>query len=599
MIPHVARIPTNVGRVVALIAVLPLVGAVFCVALNPLKLPNLVILLIATFAIFLLGIHFFWNPQNGSVVRKAAPESTVPEDVSIDDLLRAEGFIGRNYSLASVDYFRRILTDPPSYLSRVNERMELDGPLGMVHTTLFIRQPNTSARIQAKQAMTQEPNSDRANTPASVLFPLVSIRKGYLFDRFEAYDQSGHVLPTLSQWEIRGLLVVTLRTLFTMEILARTKKPAIRELNRKEKDVLLQVAKAIACTTLSQTDIDNALTLVDRLSDDRFGEAWKERIKRFCCSLARDHLIVVEVPMAEHSNIVLSYRNIITACEVRKFGRRNRAKHGMSPIVAEASMAWALLPDSYHFELQAPPGLYIFDHHLEELESNTVLKQVQSGGVQQYVRTYCEKGGSLAHLYIRRVGYNRDSDASPPDQKSPHQQATSGDLAKASDFKSVILFKEVPPGTLGNAATIALFAAIVIFYNTFIYDAQPSSLLTINRSVSGLLLAFPAFLAVALGRGITFDNIRRTSLTAFYGLWMIVLTSVTALLLFAFGVDRFESLQLSIHVFGFVHRNVNIAWMCLAFISIAIYLALRKEKSDQRKYYLSILKKSAVVSRGR
>lgn len=145
--------------------------------------------------------------------------------------------------------------------------------------------------------------------------------------------------------------------------------------------------------------------------------------------------------------------------------------------------------------------------------------------------------------------------------------------------------------------TPRLFTAIVVSYYAFVRGALPSGSSEAARNILSVLLATPAFIAAALGRGITSENIRRTSMTTFYGLWIVVLTSVVAVLLFIFDVDRFESLIFPIQILGLTQR-LNIVWTCLALLSIATYLTLRKEKSDHRKYYLQILKKSAIAPRG-
>jgi len=109
-----------------------------------------------------------------------------------------------------------------------------------------------------------------------------------------------------------------------------------------------------------------------------------------------------------------------------------------------------------------------------------------------------------------------------------------------------------------------------------------------QQAVLSLLLAIPAFLAAALGRGISSESLPRTSLACFYGLWAIVFSSLGGIVLFLADVNRHAVLNFKIEVFGHTH-SLNWLWVALSLLAIVTYMILRKEKSDHRKYYLDIL----------
>ncbi|WP_143446571.1 hypothetical protein [Kibdelosporangium aridum] len=538
-------------------------------------------------AVFIL--NFYVPHEWGSRLKDTALGRAAPEDVDNAAIVRAEQYVDETYPLASVDYFCRMLTHLPSYLARVDERFELDGRTAVVQTRLIYRRISTAksrvleTTLKARTSGNEGTQSSQETVPepATVLVPLVSIKKGLLFDRFEAFDESGKNLATLTQWEVRGLLMVTLRALFIQALVPDAK----RSLTKDDRHVLLNVAKFTVCATrgrdrvLAQRRRAKALRLIDNLSEDRFDTQKKASIRSFCESLSDDYLIVVELPMPTKENFAVSYRHVVTAAEV-SIGpeQRARAKHGLLPVVVDAPMTWALRPDSYHFELVAPPGQYVYDHHLERLESNKHLTQQDfcPGGVQQYVRLHHEQGRSQAHLYIRKVRY------------------PTSETGQVPDFKSIIRFREIPPGALGSAVTVALVTALLISFYTFFYSGRPMPPSIPAQAILTLLLALPAFLAGGLGRSITSDALARTSLFTFYGLWTIVMTSLLGVGLFLADVNKHQFLNYHFPLFGHM-QTANTLWTILAMASFAMYLMLRKEKSDQRRYYLRITKRAAIA----
>jgi hypothetical protein len=269
-------------------------------------------------------------------------------------------------------------------------------------------------------------------------------------------------------------------------------------------------------------------------------------------------------------------------------------KHGLLPTRLDIANSWALHADSYHFEVSVKnQEVYVYDHHLEMLESNNVLKQsdFKQKARQWYVRVYHEEARSVAHLYIRRQGHNSVPDRSTSTFRNNYARDHS------TDFKSVIQFRETPPGSLGTAAAVALVTAVMItYFALFRVGIDPSSDLsrgTNNQDIPALMLTFPAFLAAVIGRGMSAERPHNSSLTAFYGLWFVASTSLVAVLLYIYSANRALPIEVKFSVYGGELR-LNFIWVALSLFSISVYLHLRKRMREERDYYLRLLENSAI-----
>jgi hypothetical protein len=541
----------------------------------------------------------------------------IVKGVGIIELASAEDYVDKHYGISAIDYFIRALTRLPDHLSRVDETMHFSGRSGELQTKLTFRASTLAYIDEELEHVEPEEESDE-NPPTSpwkrspsdgqedvLLVPLVSARKGLLFDHFSAFDTSNATIPTLSQWEARGLLVVTIRTLLEKAEWVDSSQgiDQTRECPTMDRFDCITLVKDTVCVLAEsgQTSIsfEDVLTEVGQLISDgaRLSDDWKHRIASLCHSLTESYVIVAEVPKPRSDNFILGYRHTIFPERLlRSPDQRRRAKHGLLPLTADASMTWPLQADSYHFKMTAPSGQYVLSHHLEELETNRVLRQedfVVSGN-QQYVRIYHEEAHSIAHLYIRRQ-------ATGDDQIIPHY--LQDDVVSAQqqdttlrDFKSVVEFREVPPGALGNAVAVALLTAVIItYFALFRVGINPTNL-GMSRSIQdipALILTLPAFLVAAIGRSMGPDNLLRTTLTAFYGLWLIVSLSILAVLMYIYSANNVLPLEVTISVFG-TDLRFNLFWIALSLSTIGLYLYLRKRKNDEREYYLELLDRVAI-----
>jgi hypothetical protein len=527
-----------------------------------------------------------------------------PRAVSLAELTRAEDYIYQHYSTAAIEYFAKLLMWQPNYLSRVDEDMTLDGRMVKSETRLTFRGVNS---IDDANAPAYREDKGAEQTPTQVrdgalLVPIASARKGLLFDDFRSFDRGGANVATLSQWAVRGLLVVVVRSLLN-EALKSGPTDEPPTLTLVEQFELLQIVKDTACAIMDQEtksfDKDQALKRVRDLDRKRFEEHWLIRLDQLCASLVENYLIVVEAELPAGDNLQLGYGNTIAPEQVMKEPEnRRRAKHGLLPTKVDAPMTWALQADSYHFEMMAPPGLYVFNHYLEEFETNRRLVQnnFNSTDPSSYVRLYHEEGRTIAHLYIRRQDGKPQSEQTVEAQASPPSDHDTQEESP-KDFKSIVVFREEPPGGLGNAVTIAVLTTIMVAYFALfrvgIDPTQDSPGSNNNQDIPAIILTLPAFLAAAVGRGMNADGLRRTSLVAFFGLWTIVGTSMAAVLLYIYSANRPLPLEVSVPFF-WTKLSFNMFWIALALASATITTYLAKRKRDERKYYLNLLEKTAV-----
>lgn len=525
-------------------------------------------------------VIFHWTRTSDLSVAESALRPPDPRSISLRELALAEDYVDKNYTAGEIAYFVQLLTQLPDQLSRVNEEIRIDRQYTLSTTTLTFR-------------------GARSTDAANLLVPITRARKGLLFDQFEARDADGRLLPTLPQWQVYGLIIVTLRAILERAVKEATGRGSDEDvLDENDRLILHQIVKNTACALLrvggdargdEDREDEERLELIDTLPETRFSPTWKDAVRLLCRSLIRSYLIVVETAPAASEHLVLSYAHQISTERMATAGvSRLRAKYGLWPEEFDIPISWAFQTDSYHLTVVPPAsGVYVYDHHLEKLGSRQVLRQ-EDFGTNWYMRLYYEEARPLAHLYVRRQG----GDVVPHESKSskgPRQ------APKNSDFKSIVRFREVPPGGLGPATTIALLTAVMVtYFALFRVGMTPHAGAGggSNTDFAALILTVPALLAGAAGRGMSPDRLISASLTAFYGLWATISTSLAAVLLFILNSDR--PLPFEFGVGG--GWSFNAIWMALTAFSGCVYLHLRKRKNEERDYYQKCLNTAAKRS---
>lgn len=580
---------------------------------------NVVLLLCAAGALWYHQEKFKSTSEFSDEIRSTAPGPPIPTAPEIVALAKAEDYVDDHYDPEAIDYFRRALTELPDYLSRVDEVMEVDGRRAMLRTELVFRglSNHMDCTSLTNDVTADNPKPSPGSTEnvmpkgptPTVLVPLVAAKKGRLFDAFSAFDSSGASITTLPQSMVRGLLAVVLRMFFDEAMRSTTGEGGLGDLSPSDYTaqrhrwlgLVKDTVGAVPPPGQRQIDFAQAVRAIESLTGDFTDENHATlRLRKLCRSFIENYIIVVEVSRPAGDNLKLAYSHVvefkrqISSKKDKSFpGDRLaylRAKHGLMPLTLDAAMTWPLQADSYHFELSAPEGTYVYDHHLEELKSNTVLRQEQFviNDAQQYVRLYCEEARSRAHLYIRRhLNDLRDTGRS------------GGEMP---DLKSVIQLREVPPGGTGNAFTVAALTALIIAYfaifrvgldPTLDQASGPHPANSGPQDIPAVILTLPAFLAAAIGRGMDSTSLSRISLRTFYCLWTVALLSVLAVLLYIYNAARNPFIVVSVSLFGH-HGSYDMAWVALAAASICVAAYLRREKRAERFYYLQLIHRVAI-----
>jgi hypothetical protein len=455
-------------------------------------------------------------------------------------------------------------------------------------------------------------------------------RKGFLFEGLRVTSPSGTVLATLTQWETRGLTALAVESLFRLakreSTMGPTPTPPQSALNSRDDAIMWDVIASAVCLvgaggrkthldgshpTPEQQQLimarDDALRRISQLSCD-FSPYWKEKISALCRVFADSYLIVADVPTQDSSNnLILQYSSSFSPerMHLSKY-ERIRSRFGLSPMTIDVPMSRALHADSYHFEVTAPTGCYVFSHHLERLGSREPVKQpeLRIGTVPQYARLYHEDGRSHAHLYIRAQGARTDI------VKDQLQTLLRPDL------KSIVRFRETPPGVLGNAALLALVSTIVIAFFGISRVGIDSP--TASTSLPALILALPAFLGSALGRSLDHDRLGRAPLMAFFGLNAVIILSLASTLLYIFEAARtLKAIELAqaagtalplrvamptetdfTLLGGSIMVHTDAFWLTIFFATAVVATYLLRERRNALRYYLTITGKRAFETDG-
>lgn len=530
------------------------------------------------------------------------PISVSPAKAEIDE---AVNDVATNYSTDAIRFLLDMLLSFPAYLSRANEQVELNGRKLIVDTVLQYRlNPFDSPAQQPAEADGDSPTTGHTanqqvayrdpQNRGTVLVLLATAQRGLLFDGFHAEDADGRSLSILSQWEARALAAMTIRSLFYLARASSANPAGGSDLSNDDRRIMDNVIENAVCSVggVSKHDrrsknnllAEHALASIGQLGAD-FDASWKTKIELICRTLASSYLIIAEAQVPEARNIVVRYRSQYSPERMNSSPyERRRAKLGLGPYTVDVPMTRAFHADSYHFELNAPAGQYVFSHHLEELGTRKPLRQeaMKIGERQQYVRLYHEDGRSNAHLYVRRHGAKFDL------------QKTEQSELRLPSFKSIVHLREVPPGTIGNVTTLAIAtASITLFFALTLAGFSKSNSVA---DVPALILALPAFIASALGRNISSEMLNTASLMAVYGIRIVAFSSIASALIYVFEIQHPERIP-AVTLSAFGHRlHTNVAWLALLLLLLTTLVFLSWEKRRQTRYYMLLLANAALAT---
>jgi hypothetical protein len=528
-----------------------------------------------------LGGQALGNPQ---------PES--PDKIELE---QAVTHVSSRYSPNAVRYLFWSIAGLDSHLTRVDERAEIERDTLRITTELTLSiddKYRNSARVSGDDCV----QNNGSGIP-TLLVPLIMTTKGRLLDGIQIRDASGTVLPSLSQYETRGLLAIIIYSLF---LLARSQygdehgidaiADPSADLNSDESTIMWGIITQYVCRVGFPVNSEKKKMSKQELISDlqtrldspkltgHFGIEWLERIKSVCLGLAYNYVIIVEVPLPTSGNhIVAIYSHLLPITSARYDKKESwRKRLGLSSRQLDAPLSRALEAHSYHFQMQAEPGMYIYEQHLERQDTGEVITQhdLKLGGKQQYARAYYDDVRSNAHLYLRRQGNVHNNDY--------------------LNLRGIIAMAEIPPGILGSAAVLAILNMIIILFVAVTNIGLHTRLHVRTEggaAVPAILLAVPGFVGAFIGNWTDRKLMLRSSLKAYVGLLSTMFLSFTTALLYLYNsYNNIPGVFTVSFAVGQAHWTSNGIWLAIALGSFILASYLMQELTVQSRYYLGRLR---------
>ena len=332
-----------------------------------------------------------------------------------------------------------------------------------------------------------------------------------------------------------------------------------------------------------QEKIDLLLSSVGQLPVE---DKWKRRIRALCETLVDHYIIVVETAVGTGNYITLSYGQDIP---IGKSTIRNkwRSRFGLRCLTVDIPHhVYALRTETYHLQMNAGPMEYIFDHHLEWLSSGDAVKpkELKWGAFIPYVRLHYSSASPAAHLYIRRQSSSEET------TKALHQDPTGRDR-----LKSVITFREIPPGALGAATIVSLVTTVLVCFFAMTQIGQeptPTDPVTsLGSDIPALLIALPAVASLIIGSWLDLSRLRRASLTTYLGLGASLVLSLASALYFLWDAYKILPGRRILSLPGSITVKTDIGWLVLAGLAITCSLFLCRDLIRTSTYYFQLIRK--------
>ncbi|MGH3632707.1 MAG: hypothetical protein ACRDTS_01125 [Mycobacterium sp.] len=538
------------------------------------------LVLAALWLVFRVLTGYAITPHLNGALGAARPRSPSEKELNQD-----EQEVYERYSGESLAYFLQLLTGLPLFLQRVTETAECMERYIHLKTSLTFRLGAHKTRGSNDSADQQEGSSASVDDTGpldkseSLLVPLIITKRGNLFDNLYVTDASGVSVPTLSQRESRGLLIAALRMLFAIalrESRDEQKSAHLYNLRPHDANVAWDLIQNVVChgeklTPEHRRVIASTLKKIDTLSED-ISVRWRKQIRSFCAVFS-DYYVIAAAPVRTNGQaLLLNYEHDVPSerSNMSKYDRF-RARFGMRQYSADVALTRVLQSDSYHFQLPAPTGQYVFEHRVGRAATDDWLNQDDFivGTDQQYARTYHQSGRPTAHLYVRRQGLTLPTEE--------------------YDLKTRVDFREVPPGALGVVTILATVSAAVQIFITLTHAGLDGSVIRANVDVTAFLLAAPAFAGVILG-GLTGPaNVAGSSLSAYFGLVITMALSLASALAYIWAVSSGHDPRFSVVLFeGWIVLRLSYIWTPIAFCSVLLLLYLAHKTYHEIRYYLNL-----------
>jgi hypothetical protein len=468
---------------------------------------------------------------------------------------------------------------------RINEDVAIDEAPRLCLEARHVYRIASAQAIAVEQASDGQTITAKAE-PSLLLVPLLTIQKGTLLDAFVVVDSAGSKVPTIPQTCVRGLLIRALEALFEMLPQAGA---STSDAEAKRGEVLGALAFVICHPgplhrqgLIARQRIEQAISKIEALPTT---DAWKDRLRWFCRFYVDYYVVVAELPNPGTNHLVLAYSHRMP-CESPATQERNkwRGRLGLVPAMIDIPLnLYAFQAGSYHLQAAASTGQYVYDHHLERLDTTQHVTQdeLRSHGSDSYVRLYHEEGRPNSHLYVRKQGRLPDV---------------------TNRLKAVIRFREIPPGALGGATIISVASTALISFFALTHlglriDTSSTSersdqvMAALNSDVPALLLALPAFIAALVGTWTDLTHIRRTSLTTYFALGGTMLLSLASALYFVYDANNRLNTEATIELLVGKTITTDYGWLTLALLSSTLTLFLIKRWIGNSRYYFSVVRK--------
>jgi len=522
--------------------------------------------------------------------------------------------VGKIYNSRALKLLVNMMIDLPYYLERITENVTLAEETPELRvTTRQVFRVGAPLREQADRhnsaaddspagpsgESSAAPGKEELDEGGVMLAPIALVEKGTLLDGFTVTNSAGNEVPTLSYNQTRGLLAHVVETIINMaprieqNIAASGKKAQLEDkasINRIKANLVTAVCSPRRMKKKPPAEQSLVRTLLDSAKDLPVQDEWKERIRAFCETLVDYYLIVAEIPPPAGGYALLTYtQQIPVDSSAQGAINRIRSRVGLSYSAFDIPLnIFALQVDAYHMEVQAAPSQYVFDHHLERMNSTDRVDQagLAQGPGKPYVRLHHNSAGTAAHLYVRRQAAGAPPEPVPDPAVSGPPESPETILAQR--FKSVVELREIPPGTMGIATAISIVTAVIITFFAVTqfgqYDVQDRS------DIPALIIALPGVASVVMGSWLDLANLRRASLSAYLGLGASVTLSLAAALYSLLGTGGLVPGRVSFTVADGVDVRSSIGWLILAALAITCCLFLLRDVVSSSRYYANQVK---------
>jgi hypothetical protein len=378
--------------------------------------------------------------------------------------------------------------------------------------------------------------------PASALsakflyLPVLMPLKGELLDNFRLYDASGTSLADLSYEEATRLAAVGLRYLLSAD--ARPENEDRSDVNQAlAVDEIVLLGPVARRGRINRDKIESEIDERLRAVSIAISEPTRQRLHAYLIALSVTYPIVVVVPHTATvaGRILIKYeRTVIPVSERQGLEGRLRLALGLRPHQLAIPVDLAYSVGSYHLTINGPLDKYVIRQYLRCRHCGRLVRRDWQGSMPDatsrcrhatsatgqltratHFRLRQRRGQSYVHLYMR--GYAKDN--------APR------------DLEFLALFREVPPGSIANAAATALVTTLLIVLAGYVSTHSSGSEYS---DLPALILALPVAAASWLGISEDTGQIVGSSLLGRISLILSGLVSICSIIAYLILTPEYE-----------------------------------------------------------